>query len=293
MKLTPKLLMPQNVIVQGITGSHGSFHTRAMVAAGTHIVAGTSPTKVGTTFDNIPVYKTIKEIQNDFTIDASVIFVPAAHTRGAIFEAIDAKIPLITCITEGIPIHDMLQIKQHIAGKLSVLVGPNCPGIITPEHTKLGIIPSHLVSSGTVGVVSRSGTLTYEVAAGLTARGIGQKYVIGIGGDPIRGTDFVDCLKLFEDDPDVSAIVMIGEIGGTSENLAADYIKTHITKPVFSYIAGHTAPKGVQLGHAGAIMDSDADSAQAKTAALAAAGAKTFTSITELIRAVPTSSSER
>lgn len=293
MKLTPKLLMPQNVIVQGITGSHGSFHTRAMVAAGTHIVAGTSPTKAGTTFDNIPVYKTIKEIQNDFTIDASVIFVPAAHTRGAIFEAIDAKIPLITCITEGIPIHDMLQIKQHIAGKLSVLVGPNCPGIITPEHTKLGIIPSHLVSSGTVGVVSRSGTLTYEVAAGLTARGIGQKYVIGIGGDPISGTDFVECLELFENDPEVTSIVMVGEIGGASENMAAEYIKNNVTKPIYSYVAGHTAPKGVQLGHAGAIMGSFEDSAQAKTEVLAAAGAKTYLSVTDLIRAVTTSSSEQ
>ena len=293
MKLTPKLLMPQNVIVQGITGSHGSFHTRAMVAAGTHIVAGTSPTKAGTTFDNIPVYKTIKEIQNDFTIDASVIFVPAAHTRGAIFEAIDAKIPLITCITEGIPIHDMLQIKQHIAGKLSVLVGPNCPGIITPEHTKLGIIPSHLVSSGTVGVVSRSGTLTYEVAAGLTEAGFGQKYIIGIGGDPIRGTNFIECLDLFESDPEVSSIVMIGEIGGNSENEAAEYIANKITKPVYTYIAGHTAPKGVQLGHAGAIFDSDSESALAKTQRLDRAGANTYQSITELVNAVVTSSSER
>lgn len=293
MKLTPKLLMPQNVIVQGITGSHGSFHTRAMVAAGTHIVAGTSPTKVGTTFDNIPVYKTIKEIQNDFTIDASVIFVPAAHARGAIFEAIDAKIPLITCITEGIPIHDMLQIKQHIAGKSSVLIGPNCPGVITPEHAKLGIIPSQLVSKGRVGVVSRSGTLTYEIAAGLTARGIGQKYVIGIGGDPISGTDFVECLELFENDPEVTSIVMVGEIGGASENMAAEYIKNNVTKPIYSYVAGHTAPKGVQLGHAGAIMGSFEDSAQAKTEVLAAAGAKTYLSVTDLIRAVTTSSSEQ
>jgi succinyl-CoA synthetase alpha subunit len=285
--------MPQNVIVQGITGSHGSFHTRAMVAAGTHIVAGTSPTKVGTTFDNIPVYKTIKEIQNDFTIDASVIFVPAAHARGAIFEAIDAKIPLITCITEGIPIHDMLQIKQHIAGKSSVLIGPNCPGVITPEHAKLGIIPSQLVSKGRVGVVSRSGTLTYEIAAGLTARGIGQKYVIGIGGDPISGTDFVECLELFENDPEVTSIVMVGEIGGASENMAAEYIKNNVTKPIYSYVAGHTAPKGVQLGHAGAIMGSFEDSAQAKTEVLAAAGAKTYLSVTDLIRAVTTSSSEQ
>ena len=285
--------MPKNVIVQGITGSHGSFHTRAMVAAGTNIIAGTSPTKAGTMFDDIPVYKTIKEIQNDFAVDASVIFVPAAHARAAIFEAIDAKVPLIICITEGIPVHDMLQIKQHIAGKSSVLIGPNCPGVITPEHAKLGIIPSQLVSKGRVGVVSRSGTLTYEIAAGLTARGIGQKYVIGIGGDPISGTDFVECLELFENDPEVTSIVMVGEIGGASENMAAEYIKNNVTKPIYSYVAGHTAPKGVQLGHAGAIMGSFEDSAQAKTEVLAAAGAKTYLSVTDLIRAVTTSSSEQ
>jgi succinyl-CoA synthetase alpha subunit len=285
--------MPKNVIVQGITGSHGSFHTRAMVAAGTTIITGTSPTKFGTTFDNIPVYKTIQEIQNDFTVDASVIFVPAIHARAAIFEAIDAKVPLIICITEGIPVHDMLQIKQHIAGKSSVLIGPNCPGVITPEHAKLGIIPSQLVSKGRVGVVSRSGTLTYEIAAGLTARGIGQKYVIGIGGDPISGTDFVECLELFENDPEVTSIVMVGEIGGASENMAAEYIKNNVTKPIYSYVAGHTAPKGVQLGHAGAIMGSFEDSAQAKTEVLAAAGAKTYLSVTDLIRAVTTSSSEQ
>lgn len=285
-KLTPELFMPKNVIVQGITGSHGSFHTRAMVAAGTNIVAGTSPTKFGSTFEGIPVCKMIKEIQATHEVDASVIFVPAPFAKSAIFEAIDAGVPLIVCITEGVPIHDMLQINQHLIGKSSVVVGPNCPGIITPGYAKLGIIPAHLASKGGVGVVSRSGTLTYEVAAGLTARHVGQKYVIGIGGDPIRGTNFVECLELFENDPDISSIVMIGEIGGNDENIAADYIASSVTKPVYSYIAGHTAPKGVQLGHAGAIMGSDAESAAAKTTALSKAGATTFQAITDLISAV-------
>lgn len=286
MKLTPALLHPKNVIVQGITGSHGSFHTRAMVKAGTNIVAGTSPTKYGTTLDDIPVYKTIAEIRAHHTVDASVIFVPAPFARSAIFEAIQAEIPLIVCITEGIPVHDMLQITQRLQGSGSVFVGPNCPGIITPGHAKLGIIPSHLASAGSVGVVSRSGTLTYEIAAGLTERGIGQKYVIGIGGDPIRGTNFIECLALFESDPDVSSIVLIGEIGGSDEIAAAKYIKESVSKPVYCYVAGHTAPKGIQLGHAGAILGSDSESARAKTAALQKAGALTFESITGLIQAV-------
>ena len=286
MKLTPPLFAPKHVIVQGITGSHGSFHTRAMVKAGTNIVAGTSPTKFGTTLDGIPVYKTIAEIKAHNAVDASVIFVPAAFAKSAIFEAIDEKIPLIVCITEGIPIHDMLQIQQRLKGSESVLIGPNCPGIITPGHAKLGIIPAHLATPGLVGVVSRSGTLTYEIAAGLTERGVGQKYVIGIGGDPIRGTNFIECLELFEQDPDISSIVLIGEIGGTDEIAAAEYIKAHVSKPVYCYIAGHTAPKGVQLGHAGAIMGSDNESAGAKTTALSQAGAHAFLSITDLIQAV-------
>lgn len=286
MKLTPALFTPKNVIVQGITGSHGSFHTRSMVAAGTHIVAGTSPTKFGTELNGIPVYKTIAEIKQSHTIDASVLFVPAPFAKSAIFEAIDAEIPLIVCITEGIPVHDMLSISQHLTGKSSVLVGPNCPGTITPGHSKLGIIPTHLAAPGTVGIVSRSGTLTYEIAAGLTERGIGQKYIIGIGGDPIRGTDFVDCLELFEHDPDVSSIVLVGEIGGSSERHAAEYLHNSVSKPIYSYIAGHTAPKGVQLGHAGAIMGSDDESASSKTDMLRRAGAMTFDSITDLINAV-------
>jgi succinyl-CoA synthetase alpha subunit len=286
MKLSPAMFMPKNVIVQGITGSHGSFHTRAMVAAGTNIIAGTSPTKHGTLFDSIPVYKTITEIMKDHEVDASVIFVPAPFAKSAIFEAIDANVPLIVCITENIPQHDMLQISQHLVGKSSVLIGPNCPGVIVPGHSKLGIIPATLALPGSIGIVSRSGTLTYEIAAGLTQRGIGQRYIIGIGGDPIKGTDFIDCLELFQNDPEVNSIVMVGEIGGESELEAASYIQASIAKPVYSYIAGHTAPKGVQLGHAGAIMSSADESAAAKTSALQRAGAHIYTSITDLITAV-------
>lgn len=281
-----QLLTGKNVIVQGITGSQGAFHTASMVAAGTTIVAGTSPNKAGQVLNGIPVYASITDIQQDHAVDVSVIFVPAAHAKGAILEAIAAQVPLIVCITEGVPIHDMLQIKQHLANSPSTLIGPNCPGILLPGGNKLGIIPAQMGLAGTVGIVSRSGTLTYEAMAGLTARGIGQKYVIGIGGDPIKGVNFIECLQLFEDDPDVDRIVMIGEIGGSDEHIAADYIKNHITKPVFAYVAGHSAPEGVQLGHAGAILGSESESASAKTTALTHAGATTATSIVELVNSL-------
>ena len=257
-----KLLVGKNVIVQGITGSQGSFHTRAMVAAGTNIVAGTSPNKAGQEFEGIPVYATIADIQKDMHVDATVIFVPAAFAKNAVIEAISADIPLIVCITEGVPIHDMLYIKQQIKKSSSRMIGPNSPGILLPGGNKLGIIPASMGLPGTVGIVSRSGTLTYEAMAGLTERGIGQKYVIGIGGDPIRGTGFIDCLKLFAGDPEVDQIVMIGEIGGTDEQQAAKYVKENVTKPVYGYIAGHAAPAGVQLGHAGAILGSADESAR-------------------------------
>lgn len=278
------LLTPQNVIVQGITGAQGAFHTRAMVAAGTNIVAGTSPGKAGHSVDSIPVYESIAGIVRDHhTVDASVIFVPARRAKGAILEAIDAQIPLIVCITEGIPIHDMLYIRRRLEHSKSRLIGPNCPGILVPGKTKLGIIPADIALPGSVGIVSRSGTLTYEAVAELTRRGIGQKYIIGIGGDPIQGTSFVDCLELFENDPGVSSIVMIGEIGGSSELEAADYIQSHITKPVYAYITGHHAPAGVQLGHAGAIMGSARESAVAKTAYLSEKGITTATNLSAII----------
>lgn len=276
----------KNVIVQGITGTHGAFHTARMRTSGANIVAGVSPQKAGLSVDTIPVYASIKDIQQDFEVDISVIFVPAAFVKAAIIEAIDAKVPLIICITEGAPIHDMLYIKHYIAGKSSTLVGPNSPGVLLPGTHTLGIIPANMGLPGKTGVVSRSGTLTYELTAGLSQRSIGQRYVIGIGGDPIRGTNFIDCLQLFQDDPDVEQIIMIGEIGGTDEIVAADYIQQHITKPIYGYIAGHTAPAGVQLGHAGAILGSNQESAQAKTDKLTAAGVKTSTSITQLINSV-------
>lgn len=281
-----KLLAGKNVIVQGITGSQGSFHTRAMVAAGTNIIAGTSPNKAGQEFEGIPVYGTIADIQKDIHIDATVIFVPAAFARNAVMEAISADIPLIVCITEGVPIHDMLYIRQQIGKSSSRMIGPNSPGILLPGGNKLGIIPASMGLPGTVGIVSRSGTLTYEAMAGLTERGIGQKYVIGIGGDPIRGTGFIDCLKLFAGDPEVDQIVMIGEIGGTDEQQAARYVKENVTKPVYGYIAGHAAPAGVQLGHAGAILGSADESAGAKTTLMQDCGIITATSIVELISLV-------
>lgn len=280
------IFLGKNVIVQGITGSQGAFHTRAMVEAGTNIVAGTSPTKAGQDLDGIPVYKTIADIHAHYHIDISIIFVPATHAKGAILEAIDASIPLVVCITEGIPIHDMLYIKQYMKNKKTVLIGPNCPGILLPGVNKLGIIPASMAMPGPVGIVSRSGTLTYEAMAGLTERGIGQKYVIGIGGDPIRGTGFIECLELFQNDPDVSIIVLIGEIGGSDELLAAEYIREKVTKPVYAYIAGRTAPAGVQLGHAGAILGSNNESAKAKSQVLHDAGVKTISDITELIRSL-------
>ncbi len=281
-----KLLAGKNVIVQGITGSQGSFHTRAMVAAGTNIVAGTSPNKAGQEFEGIPVYGTIADIQKDIHVDATVIFVPAAFAKNAVMEAISADIPLIVCITEGVPIHDMLYIKQQIGKSSSRMIGPNSPGILLPGGNKLGIIPASMGLPGTVGIVSRSGTLTYEAMAGLTERGIGQKYVIGIGGDPIRGTGFIDCLELFNNDPEVDQIVMIGEIGGTDEQQAARYVKENVTKPVYGYIAGHAAPAGVQLGHAGAILGSADESAGAKTTLMQDCGIITATSIVELISLV-------
>ncbi|MGB4768388.1 MAG: succinate--CoA ligase subunit alpha [Candidatus Saccharimonas sp.] len=277
----------RNVIVQGITGSQGLFHTRNMVTYGTTIVAGTSPTKAGTDVDGIPVYATIADIQREKQVDATVIFVPAPHAKGAILEAIDARVPLIVCITEHIPVHDMIEVRRRLKGSASTLIGPNCPGVLVPGIHSLGIIPAHLATPGSTAIVSRSGTLTYEAMDLLTKSGHGQKYVIGIGGDTVRGTGFIECLELFQNDPDVSHIVMIGEIGGTDEVVAADYIRDHMTKPVYAYIAGHSAPVGVQMGHAGAILGTNKlETARAKTDYLAQAGATTADSLVELISKV-------
>lgn len=258
-----------NVIVQGITGSQGQFHTRNMVAYGTHVVAGTSPTKAGTLMDGIPVYATVKDIRRDMPVDISVIFVPAPFAKAAIFEAIAAEVPLIVCITEHIPVHDMIAVRRKLKGSKSVMIGPNCPGVLIPGTNLLGIIPARLAAPGDTAVVSRSGTLTYEAMDLLTRAGFGQRYIIGIGGDMVRGTGFVECLEMFEQDPEVKRIVMIGEIGGTDEIAAGEYIAARVSKPVYAYVAGHHAPVGVQMGHAGAILGTNTqETADAKTAQL-------------------------
>lgn len=287
--MTPDIFRGKRVIVQGMTGKHGSFHTKRMLASGTHVIGGTSPNQSVTEVHGVPVFRTIREIQAQQPIDISVIFVPAAHAKAAIMEAIDAEVPLIICITEGVPVHDMLHIKQRLATSSSVLIGPNCPGVLIPGVHNLGIIPAALATPGHTAIVSRSGTLTYEAMSLLTQAGIGQRYVIGIGGDMIGGSSFIDCLQLFEQDAAVEQIVLIGEIGGTSEVAAADYIKRHISKPVYAYVAGHSAPSGVQMGHAGAILGTnELESAQAKTARLEASGAVVASSIQSLIALIPT-----
>ena len=285
--MTPQLFTDKNVIIQGITGKNGRFHTRNMLNYKTSIVAGTSPNQSVSEVHGVPVFRTIDDIKKRFAIDISVIFVPAPHAKAAILEAIQAQIPLIICITEGVPVHDMLEIKQKLRRSHSVLIGPNCPGVLLPGRQLLGIIPASLAAPGDTAIVSRSGTLTYEAMSLLTQAGFGQRYIIGIGGDMISGNSFVDCLQLFQNDPSVKRIVMIGEIGGISEITAADYIKQSISKPVYAYIAGHSAPNGVQMGHAGAILGTNAlESAAAKTAYLQQAGTITANSISQLIQKI-------
>lgn len=285
--MTPQLFTGKNVIIQGITGKNGRFHAQNMLNYKTHIVAGTSPNQAVSEVHGVPVFRTISDIKKRFAIDISVIFVPAPHAKAAILEAIQAQIPLIICITEGVPVHDMLEIKQKLRRSHSVLIGPNCPGVLLPDGQLLGIIPASLATPGDTAIVSRSGTLTYEAMSLLTQAGFGQRYIIGIGGDMISGSSFVDCLQLFQNDPSVKRIVMIGEIGGISEITAADYIKQSISKPVYAYIAGHSVPNGVQMGHAGAILGTNAlESATAKTAYLQQAGAITANSISELVQKI-------
>lgn len=285
--MTPQLFTGKNVIIQGITGKNGRFHARNMLDYKTHIVAGTSPNQSVSEVHGVPVFRTIDDIKKRFAIDISVIFVPAPHAKAAILEAIQAQIPLIICITEGVPVHDMLEIKQKLRRSHSVLIGPNCPGVLIPGRQLLGIIPASLATPGDTAIVSRSGTLTYEAMSLLTQAGFGQRYIIGIGGDMISGSSFVDCLQLFQNNPSVKRIVMIGEIGGISEITAADYIKQSISKPVYAYIAGHSAPAGIQMGHAGAILGTNAlESAAAKTAYLQQAGAITANSISQLIQKI-------
>lgn len=261
------------LLVQGITGKEGQFHTQQCVAYGTNVVAGVTPGKGGQKMDDIPVFNTVNEAVKQTGANCSMIFVPPAFAADAVMEAADAEVELIVAITEGVPVMDMMKVKNFIASSPSRLIGPNCPGIITPGQCKVGIMPGPIHKpGGPIGVVSRSGTLTYEVVHQLTLRGIGQTTCMGIGGDPINGTNFIDCLDAFEKDPETEGIVMVGEIGGTAEEEAAEFIKKNVSKPIIGFIAGLTAPPGRRMGHAGAIISGSSGTAQGKIDAMKSCG---------------------
>lgn len=275
------------VIVQGITGRDGSFHTGQMIAYGTNIVGGVTPGKGGQEAQGKPVFNSVQEAKDAVGVDATVIYVPAKFAKGAVQEAIDAEIPLIICITEGVPVNDMVGLYHQVKAKGLTLIGPNCPGLISPDKSKIGIMPGSICSPGKVGVISRSGTLTYEIVYALSNLGIGQSTCVGIGGDPIVGSNFRDVLDLFEADPDTEAVVLIGEIGGDEEEKTAAYIKEHIKTPCYAYIVGASAPEGKRMGHAGAIVSGNAGTAASKQKAFAEAGvpvADTIDDLAELVR---------
>jgi succinyl-CoA synthetase alpha subunit len=274
------------LLVQGITGREGAFHTGRMLESGTNVVAGVTPGKGGQDHDGVPVFNTVHEAAEETGANASVIFVPPPFAADAVFESLDSGMQTICCITEGIPVHDMMRVADFIANKDATLIGPNCPGVLSPGKANVSIMPRDIFTPGRVGVVSRSGTLTYQIVNELTQRGIGQSTAVGIGGDPIIGTNFIEILGKFEEDPETDCVVMIGEIGGNAEQLAAEYVQKEMQTPVVAYIAGFTAPEGKTMGHAGAIVSGGESTAEAKSEALRGAGIRAATNPSEVAELV-------